>query len=199
LKDGLDANNPAHAYRLSNIDKDVKAIMESDDAETQSNIAKKHIQTKINTKRLEEKQRVVEQAKQQEQEQREQLESSKKWFNSINDYIERQNWDKSVKQKLYKELYSEVQINNETKPSWVAKLDVINQSPETHIKFIEFLNSFDINSRRFTNNITEQEIKNAAVSKIKSLASKKVKQANTSGRVNQQSNASRTIIIDPYF
>tara|TARA_R110000851_G_scaffold256929_1_gene409443 strand:+ start:622 stop:1935 length:1314 start_codon:yes stop_codon:yes gene_type:complete len=202
LRDGLDSNNPAHAFRLNNVDKDVNAIMSSDQSKIQTEAARKHIQTKINTKRLEEKQRVTDLATQQRTQQAQQLESSKKWFNSLNEHIENQPWDAAVKQNMFGELYSEVSVdNNQTKPQWLAKLDIINDSPELHVKFIEFLSNFDMKTKTFKHNISDKEIKKAAVSKIKGLAERKVKTPTTRRRVQQstQQTGPRTIQIDPFF
>jgi hypothetical protein len=202
LRDGLDINNPAHAYRLRSVDRDVESIMSSDEATNQTEIARRHIQTKINTKRLEEKQRVTIDANNQQALQKQQFESSKQWFDSLNSHIEKQPWDASVKQSMFNELYGEVNINNNIKPNWLAKLDVINDSPELHIEFIKFINNFDMKTRKFKSNISEKEIKNAAVFKIKSLADRKIKMPATTSRINsnnKQQSVNKTVQWDPFF
>lgn len=205
LRDGLDPNNPAHAFRLQNLNQDVENILSSDYAEEQTAQAKRHVQVKINTKRLEEKKRVIELAKQEELREKQEYENSKKWFDTVNDYINNQNWDQSIKQQMFNEIYGEVKVgygNNQTvKPSWLAKLDLINNDPKLHIEFIKFLNNFDMQSRTFKTNISEKEIKKAAVDKINSLTNRKIKRPSSTQKINTRNDRQgpSRIILDPMF
>ena len=205
LRDGLDPNNPAHAFRLKTLNQDVENILSSDYAEEQTAQAKRHVQVKINTKRLEEKKRVIELAKEQEAREKQEYENSKKWFDTVNDYINNQNWDQSVKQQMFNEIYGEVRVgygtNQSVKPSWLAKLDLINNDPKLHIEFIKFLNNFDMQSKTFKTNISEKEIKKAAVDKINSLTNRKIKRPSSTQKINNRNDRQgpSRIILDPMF
>jgi uncharacterized protein YciU (UPF0263 family) len=200
LKDGLDPKNPAHAFRLNNIEKDVNNILQSGSAQEQTEAAKRHVQMKINTRRLEEKRRVDQEAQMIKQQQQQQIEESRRWFDNVNNIINNANWDKQIKDEITKEIYTEIQVGEQVKPVWLAKLDAINSEPNLHIEFIRFLNSFDLKTNQFKTKYSEKEVKKAAVSKINRLADRKVKIASTKSpntRNNQQT--TRRIQIDPFL
>jgi hypothetical protein len=198
LRDGLDPNNAAHAYRLGLVEGEVEAIMASDRATEQTDIAKKHIQKTINTERLIEKRRVETKAKEERQALEQSMQESKAWYDDVNAHVNLQAWDNNVKQKIFDQLYKEVTVNGEVKSLWSAKLDLITDDKETHIALMSFLADYDMNTKKFSKTISQKEIKNAAVKKINGLFSKKVKKPISRKTTNNNASNEGVILVNNF-
>jgi hypothetical protein len=173
LKSNLDENNPIHKIKLNKLDKEVEDILSSEDADEIVKQANQFIIKKYNDDRLDELQAAKQREEEIKKEEVKRQADSIKWHNSFKNTVNQLKWEDNKKSEILKEVYETVIDNKGNEmPLWLAKQREIAQNPETYIKFLEWLNSYDLTTKQFKSDANKQD--RASTKQIVSLLDKKI-------------------------
>ena len=205
-KDGLDPQNPAHMRRINNVENEVNDILENYSGLEEAQKAKDYFIKKHESMAQQEQLRVQERQRQLEEQQRLSELQEQRWHDEFNRSLSSRQWSMDKKRAILDNLYNEVYMEDGTRiPVYAAKEMMINQNPELYQVYLDWLDSFDLNSGSFKQRSADPT---EVTRKIKSLINNKNKNNKSSNghnnsnvgggnRREQQVNRYQNLTVNP--
>jgi hypothetical protein len=155
LSEGLDPKNPAHKYRLDNVERDVEKIIADYDGPTKSEEARTYFVQKEQADEQTRLKAIQDGKAAQEAEQLQRAQKAQDYRRSLEKTIKESSWSEKQKEQVLDTYFNSVELEDGRQvPLWYYKHTAIAEDPKLFQHYLDFLAGYDLETNSFTKVVT---------------------------------------------